>query len=373
MAKAQRLKGKSNLKIVLFCGGQGTRMWPMSRKDKPKQFQPLVGHESMFQSMVKRISKGFDVKNIYVVTGREYVGHVVDQAPNLPLQNIIIEPEMRDTLAAVGLAAAIINRKFPGATVASLWGADHLIRNDEEFIKSLRVASDLAQEHDVIVEIDVRPRFPSVHLGYIQVGKMINKVDGMGVFEFIRQIEKPDFETAKKFVSSWEYLWHVGYSVWKTRVMLAHYQKFAHETFNILEEISKNYGEGKDQQAALSAYRKIPKTSIDFAILEKLKKGDQLVISADLGWSDVGAWNILKDELSPDELKNITSGDVLDIDTKNCLIYSEGDNKVIATIGLEDLIIVDTPDALLICPKERAQDVKKIVEKLKEKGKENHL
>jgi len=355
------------LKIVLFCGGHGTRMWPMSRKDKPKQFQPLIGSQSMFAQMVKRLEKGFSPEDIFVVTGREYVGHVVQQAPKLPLENIIIEPEMRDTLAAVGLAAAVLDKKFPNCLVAALWGADHLVRNEEEFIKALRVAAKLAQEKDCIAEIDVRPTFPSIHLGYIQIGEMVQQIDGLGVFKFVKQVEKPDLEKAKKFVKSWEYLWHVGYSVWRTKLMLSLYKKHQAEAAQALEKIEEAWGTNQQEQVLANQYKKIPKTSIDFAILEKLEKGTQLVVSADLGWSDIGAWDILKDELADSEKENVLQGNVLDLGSENCLIYSHSDGKVIATLGLHDLIIVDTADALLICSKERAQDVKRIVEKLKEK------
>lgn len=360
-------KDKQTLKIVLFCGGQGTRMWPMSRKSKPKQFQPLIGSQSMFAQMFGRLTKGFSAKDIFVVTGREYVGHVVQQAPKLPLENIIVEPEMRDTLAAVGLAATVLDKKFPNTLVAALWGADHLVRNEDEFIKALTVAAQLANEIDCIVEIDVRPTFPSIHLGYIQIGKMVKQVDGLGVFEFVRQVEKPDFETAKKFVQSWEYLWHVGYSVWKTRLMLSLYEKYQPEASQALEKIKESLGTARQDEVLTSQYKRIPKTSIDFAIFEKMQPGNQLVISADLGWTDIGAWDTLKDELAESEEQNVFQGHILDIDSQNCLVYCHSDGKVVATIGLKDLIVVDTPDALLVCAKEKAQAVKNVVEQLKEK------
>lgn len=360
-------------KIALFCGGAGTRMWPMSRKKKPKQFQPLVGNESMFEAMVKRLAKGFSPKDIFVVTGREYVSWVVQQAPDIPLENIIIEPEMRDTLAAVGLAAAILDKKFDNPVVAALWGADHLVRNEDEFIKALSTAKDLAQDGRHIVEIDVRPTFPSTHLGYIQVGKMLKRVNDMAVFEFVRQIEKPDFEMAKKFVASWEYLWHVGYSCWRTKKILSLYKEHAPLSFKHLEKIRRAWGEENQERVLTREYTQIPKNSIDFAILEKMDSKDQLVISADLGWSDVGAWNILKDEMAEREEDNVIQGEVIDIGSKDCLIYSHSDGKIIATLGLSGLVIVDTEDALLVSSKDHSADIKKIINQLRKRKKTSHL
>src|SRR3989344_3623422 len=155
------VKAHNDLKIVLFCGGTGTRMWPMSRKNRPKQFQPLIGFESMFQSAVRRIKKGFPIKDVFVVTGRQYVGLVLEQVPDLPLENIIIEPEMRDTLAAVGLAAAVLDKKFKNPTVAALWAADHLVKNDNEFVKALKTAYSYVQTSNRIVSIDVNPTYPN--------------------------------------------------------------------------------------------------------------------------------------------------------------------------------------------------------------------
>src|SRR3989338_4403248 len=221
-----------DLKIALFCGGTGTRMWPASRRDKPKQFQPLVGKKSMFQQALDRVKKGFSIKDVFVITGRQYVGLVADQEPSLPLENIIIEPEMRDTLAAVGYAAAVLDKKFKNPIVASLWAADHLVKNSDEFIKALKAAYDFVDETGKIVSIDVRPTYPNIHVGYIQIGKMIKKMDGLAFFEYVKQIEKPDLATAKKLVNGWEFLWHAGYKVWRTPNMLSLYNKHTPQVYS---------------------------------------------------------------------------------------------------------------------------------------------
>jgi mannose-1-phosphate guanylyltransferase len=362
-----------DLKIALFCGGTGTRMWPASRKEKPKQFQPLVGKESMFQQAVRRIKKGFPIKDVFVITGRQYVGLVVQQAPDLPLENVIIEPEMRDTLAAVGYAATVLDKKFDNPTVASLWAADHLVKNGDNFIKALKAAYDYVEDTGKIVSVDVRPTYPNIHVGYIQIGKMIKKINGQAFFEYVRHIEKPDLATAKKLVAGWEYLWHAGYKVWKAQKMLSLYKKHTLQVYEGLMKIHAAWGSDKQEDVVKKIYPAFEKISVDFAILEKADPNELVVLPADLGWSDIGAWNILKDELSETPADNVISGEVFDLDSKDCLIYNTTPNKVIASIGLNNLIVVETPDGLLVCDKDRVSDVKKIIEKLKESKKEKFL
>lgn len=362
-----------DLKIVLFCGGSGTRMWPASRRDKPKQFQPLVGDTSMFQQAMARIKKGFPIRDVFVITGRQYVGLVVQQEPDLPLENVIIEPEMRDTLAAVGFAAAVLDKKFDNPIVASLWAADHLVKNDEEFIKSLKAAYEYVKDTGKMVSIDVKPTYPNIHVGYIQIGKMIKKVNGHAFFEYIKQIEKPDLPTAKKYASSWEYLWHAGYKVWHTQKMLSQFKKFTPKVYSGLETVQKSWGSDNQDEVVRSVYPDFEKQSIDYAIFEKMDPDDIVVLPADIGWSDIGAWNILKEELAQNATDNVISGDVIDIESEDCLIYNKSENKIVATIGLRGLIVVDTPDGLLVCDKNKISEVKKVIEKIKEAKQEKFL
>lgn len=361
-----------DLKIALFCGGSGTRMWPMSRKNLPKQFQPLIENTSTFEMMIARLTKKYPHSSIFPVTTRDNVQWIVKLAPEIPLENIIIEPEMRDTAAAVGLAAAVLDKKFDNPNVLGLW-SDHVVRNEEEFVKAIELANETVNSTGKFVEIGVRPTFPSVALGYLKVGKMIKKANGMGIFEFVSQIEKPDYKTAKKFTESWEYLWHIGYSLWSAKKMLGYYEKFFKEGYEPLVKIQKAWGTPDQEKVLQKEYIKIPKNSVDYAVNSHLTAEDQVVISADLGWRDVGTWNELKDEMASNPTDNIFQGHVVGLDLKDCLIYSTRKEKVIASIGLDGLIVVDTEDALLICPKDRTQDVKKIIEELKEKKKEEFL
>jgi mannose-1-phosphate guanylyltransferase len=361
------------LKVVVFCGGTGTRIWPMSRKVKPKQFQPLVGNSSMLRQAINHLLIGFEPEDIFISTGKEYAEIIVHEAPEIPLENLIVEPEMRDTAAAVGFVATVLSHRFPGCILTTLWGADHIIKNEKRLILALKAAAKLAQVEKAIVNVDTRPIYPNINLGYIEIGKMVKRVDGYDVFEVIRQIEKPNLERAIEFVKSWNFLWHTGYAVWSVDFMLSQYRKLCPEIYQSLMKIKDALETDREQEVTAKEYVKIPKISIDYSIYEKLKPGEQLDIPVDLGWSDVGAWNILKDEIAKSEEENVLKGKHIIIDTKDCLIYSNVKNKIIATIGLDGFVIVDTKDALLVCPKNRSQDVKKIVEKLKEEKKSEYL
>lgn len=357
------------MKIIIFCGGSGTRMWPMSRKQTPKQFQPLISSRTLFQQTIDRLLLGFSLEDIYVSTGEIYRNEIIKEYPDLPKKNIIVEPEQRDTLACVGYAVSIVNELHPESVVFTMW-SDHYIKEEKEFIAALKVAAKMAEEDNVIVNIDAKPTFPNVNLGYMEIGKMIKEIDGFPIYEFMRQIEKPPLEKAKQYARSYKYLWHTGYSVFRTQLMLNLYKKHVPEVFNLLQNLLINR---KNHKKVENLYHQIPKTSIDLGIYEKLQ-GEKIVeIPADLGWNDVGAWNVLKDELAVNGKALVVKGKNVDIGSIDCLIYELNGNKIIATIGCENLIIVDTPDALLVASKFKSQEVKKIVEKLKEDKEEKYL
>lgn len=361
------------VKVMVFSGGSGTRMWPLSRRSMPKQFQNLVGDSSMFQQMMSMVLSGFDKKDIFVLTGKDFVDLVTKQVPQLPKENILGEPEMRDTLAAVSFAAAYLNKKFPGETMAAIWGADHIVREKETFVKALRAAEKLANAENVIAKVDVHPTFPSVHLGYLEIGEKVREVDGFDVFEFIRHVEKPNHATAEKFLEAGNYLWNTGYFVWPLAKIMELFKKHTPEAYRSLEKIQAAIGTKDEEKVTGEEYQKIPKMMIDHALFEKLEKSDQLEIPAVLGWTDVGAWNVLKDELADSTEMNVVRGEHVDIDSVDSLIYQTNEGKLIATVGLESMIVVDTPDALLICPKGRSQDVKKIVQELVDKKRTEYL
>lgn len=361
-----------SLKFAIFVGGSGTRMWPMSRKASPKQFQTLVGQKTMFQQMIDHLLSTYQPEDIFISTSPSYTATVLEQAPMLKADHIITEPELRDTTAAVGYAAIHIAQRFPGSMMATIWGGDHLVRHGQAFTDSLQLAHKLAEEQNLTVQVNVRPTYPTNNLGYIEIGKPIYAEYGPNIHQFVRQVEKPDLATAKKFLASVNYLWHTGYRIWDVNTLLDLYQQHVPEAYQALMAIQQAIGTEQEQSVTATEYAKIIKKSIDYTIFEHVKSDGQAVIAADLGWNDIGTWEILKDELSHDTADNIIQGQVQLRDTVGSLVYGQP-NKIVAVIGLENMIVVDTPDALLVMPKDRAADVKKVVEQLKEDGLDQYV
>ncbi len=247
-----------------------------------------------------------------------------------------------------------------------VWGADHIVTKEKKFIKLLRLAARICQTKNVLTKIDAKPTYPSTANGWIKVGKVVGKVDGFRVYEFLQHVEKPNLKLAKKFFARKNYFINVGYFVWRTSTMLKFYKKYAPKCFSHIEKIKKAIGTKKEKQVLRKEYRQIEKTSIDYGLFEKLPPRSQLVIPADFGWYDTGTWGLLYEALARGQRQNITKGEVEFIDAKGNLIYVPK-KKVAAVIGVENLIVVDTKDGLLICKRGQSKDVKKFVELLKEK------
>ncbi len=350
-------------RAILFSGGAGSRLWPLSRRSRPKQFQPLVGPDSLFQLMVRRLAASIGLENIFVSTGEIYRDLVLEQIPGLPAENVLAEPEMRDTLAAVGYAVAVLNHRFPGSTIATLWGADHVIRRDSEFAASLQAAHTLARERDWVVKVDVRPSSPSTALGYIEYGEQRAVVDGRPVHAFVRQVEKPSADKALRFIEAGNYLWNTGYIVWTAEKILGLYAEHAPVAYAVLQRIVRAMEEQGPGADIAELYAGIPKMSIDKGIFEHMGGDDMVVMPAELGWSDIGAWDVLRDELADADTGHAVRGRYIPFSSSRNLIYAP-EGKQVITIGVDNLIVVDTGDALLICPADRAQDVKAVVQHL---------
>lgn len=356
------------MKAVILAGGIGTRLWPVSRKGAPKQFQKLADSEkTMLQQTVDRIPF-INKEDIFVATNREFVDEVKKQLPEIPIENIIAEPALRDTATCIGYAAMRLSVKSPNDVMAIIY-ADHLVKDPEEFKNKLLAAEKVARDQKTLNIIEVKARFPNVNLGYVQIGEKIDEIDGNDICEFKKFTEKPDFETAKGFIESGEYLWNTGMYVWEIDTILEKYKKHLPDTYEKLMIIKESIGSDSENEVIEKEYSSCEKISIDYAIMEKVDTGEVRIIPAEFGWSDVGTWESIHDELTESDDENVISGKFLGIDTKGSLIRSENPKKIIATIGLDDIVIVDTQDALLVCPKNRSQDVKKIVEKLKDQGK----
>ncbi len=370
MEKISPLKEK--LRIVIFCGGYGTRMWPMSRQNFPKQFQPLIGGKSFFQEAVEKVRIGFSPEDIFVSVSANQAKFVREQFPDLPPKNIIAEPERRDTLGAVGYATIFMDHYFPNSLMAVIWGADHLVREKKKFNRLIKIAASVCQQKEVICKIDVKPTYPSTANGWVKVGKPLYRVEGFTVYEFEKFIEKPELKLAKKMFANPSYFINTGYFVWRTSVLLGLYKKYAPECFSHLLKIKKIIGERNKKDEIKKEYSLIEKISVDFGLFEKLKKGNFLVIPGDLGWYDVGTWGLLYEALAIGQKQNISKGDVEYLDANGNLVYVPK-GKIAGVVGVENLVIVDTPDGLLVCRRDKSDEVKKLVNLLKKKGKDRYL
>jgi len=359
------------MKAVILAGGKGTRLWPLSRQKRPKQFQSLVTDRTMLQDTIARLDF-LKPADIYISTNEEYLKTVKEQSKGLiPAKNIIVEPALRDTAPCIGLAAVYLAAGNPHEVMAVIY-ADHLVKNKREFVKKLKTAEKLAREENTLNIIEVKSKFPNVNLGYVKTGKMLHKLDGTEIHSFERFTEKPDLPTARKFRKSGKYLWNTGLYVWRIDTLLSQFKKFQPATYAHLTKISKAIGT-KNEQATLKKYYPLcDKISVDYGIMEKVDPHIVRIIPAELGWSDVGTWESIFEELTTNGRANLVKGNHLGIDSESSLIYGVG-KKTIATIGIRDIVIVDTGDALLVCRKDRSQDVKKLVEIMKRSTKYKKL
>lgn len=360
---------KDHLYVVILCGGGGTRLWPLSRNASPKQFIDLVGSETLFIKTLKRAQKLVADDHIFIMTNKNYLKEVTKDARSLPKENIISEPEKKNTALAMGVVAGIIHARDEKAVIINL-ASDHLIANDQVFVESMLAAAQVASQNKFIVTVGITPTFAHTGLGYIHAEGKIGNTDGHDVFSVEGFREKPDFETAQKFLSTGEYYWNANLYTWSAKVILAEFQALAPELYLIIKQISEAVGQDDFAKVLQSQYHLAQEAQIDTAISEKSDK--LAVIPGEFGWTDIGSWNVVYDEVKKDEHDNAfisreEGAEWFSLDTKNSLVSSG--KKQIVTIGLENIIIIDTKDAILVAHKDKAQDVKKVVEHLKNTGK----
>lgn len=352
------------MKILIFAGGNGTRLWPVSRVKTPKQFQNLLGNKSLFEMTVDRITKRYSLDDIYIVIPEIYLESVNKLRGDIDRDHIIIEPAKWDTLACIGYASFILNKKFPDENLFFSW-SDHIIQDEEKFLDIIDEGNKYALKHNKIIRIGAKAVYPQINLGYLKFGDEIESNNNVKIYSYEQHYEKPEFEIAKKFVNSFEYLWNTGYMIWPSKKIIEAYKEYSPLTYEILNNITNDNFKGNLKEE----FRKINKKSMDYEILEQAKKEDFVVIPADVGWNDVGDWASLKSQLEGRTSDNVKIGnfqDLFEINTENTLIYSDNLKKTICVIGLRDIAIIDTKDALLVCSKSKSRDVKKIVEMLKE-------
>jgi mannose-1-phosphate guanylyltransferase len=353
------------MKFVIRAGGVGTRLWPFSRQSRPKQFHAMAGAQTMIQDAVRRLGPIADPADIHVSTGAGLVGLVQEQLPELDRPQLIVEPALRNTGPAVGLECALLEARHPGCIIASL-GSDHYIGKAAEFCRLLQAAEKAVTRHpDHLVMIGVKPVRPETGYGYIQKGPLLEEVDGEPVFGVGAFKEKPDLATAQAYLGTGEYLWNSNMFVWKASTVLALYERFEPRMYEGLRRIQEAVGTDDEARVIDAVYPTLAEVAVDNAIIEKAPK--VATIEGDFEWGDIGSWAALTDVLPADGEGNLFSGEVKAIDAKNVTAYGP-DGKLIALIGVEDLVVVDTPDALLVCRKDEAQRVKDVLALLKGDG-----
>lgn len=351
------------MKAVIFAGGAGTRLWPLSRKNTPKQFEKIVGDKSTLQLAVDRILPIIDSSDIYISSGERYGDTLKKQLEVIPEKNFILEPEMRDIGAAVGLVTAILGKSDAHEPFCILW-SDHLMKDENLFRKILTGASDILKaEQDKIIFIGQRSRLASQNLGWIEFGHKIDEIDGLQVFEFKSLHYKPNQEAAEEFHRSDKHAWNPGYFVTTPKFLLSLYEKYAPDMYEKLIKIQESWNTPSYKSTLDEIFPTLEKTSFDNLILEKLSQEDGYVIGADFGWSDIGAWEQLKEALSETEDENVTKGKVILEDSKDSLIYNYSQQMVVG-IDLNGYLVINTEDVILVCPKHSVPKIKKLVESL---------
>lgn len=357
------------MKIVIRAGGVGTRLWPWSRTDRPKQFLPLFEGRSSVQVAWERFAKsGLAAPDeIYLSVGKESLDLALEQLPALPREQFIIEPALRDTAAAIGLETIWVIHRGGEAIIASL-GSDHYVGKPHEFIRALSAAQQFIEHNPAyLVAIACEPTRVETNYGHVRKGQTLAEYDGVPVCQVEEFTEKPDSRTAQRYTESGEYLWNANFFVWASDTLMKQFSEFEPEMHELFMEL-REAAEGPDfREAVRGIYPRIKKTAIDYAVLEPVSRaGRMAVIPVAMEWSDIGSWATLTDAFPADEDGNLFLAPVVPEDTTNTTVFVRNpDRKVVATIGLDGLVIVDTKDALLVCLKDQCGKVRKLVEDMK--------
>lgn len=343
---------------LIMAGGRGERFWPKSRKSLPKQFLSLTDDgKTMIQLTVERISPLVSIENVYISTNKDYKNLVLEQLPGIPEENILCEPIGRNTAPCIGLGAVHMQKKH-GDAVMMVLPSDHLIKYHKMFLNTLSDACEIAEKGENLVTLGITPDYPETGYGYIKFNP--DKIDGQA-FAVDRFVEKPSLEVAKEYLEAEEYLWNSGMFVWKVSTILSNIQIFMPETFEGLKKIQTAIGSDEQTSVLEKVFPEFESVSIDYGIMEKAK--NIYILPGAFGWDDVGSWLAVGRIKKSNENGNVVSGNIITVNSQNNII--QGGEKLIATVGVEDLIIIDTEDATLICDKGSAPDIKKVLENLK--------
>ncbi len=353
---------------VILAGGRGERFWPLSRSHRPKQLLSLVGDETLLAQAVGRLDGLIPPERVFVITNMDLVDASCAAAPQLPPENIIGEPVGRDTAAAVALACALVKARDPQAAFCILT-ADHVIGDLDIYRNTLRQSLLLAQQQDVLITIGMQPTEPSTGYGYIHAGEQVESTDGITFLKALRFVEKPNVDVAREYIASGDFYWNSGMFIWSVAAVEKALSQHRPGLATLIEQLLPTIGSDAFAAALANAYADLEKISIDYALMEKAD--NILMVRGTFAWDDVGAWPALENHFDRNEDGNISLGECTSVDAENNIVFSKG--RLTALIGVSDLVVVQAEDATLICPRDRAQDVKKLVERLKQTGQTGYL
>lgn len=358
---------------VILAGGGGTRLWPKSRNKTPKQFLKLTSKHTMMQVAAQRLTKIVPWERMIVVTNKNYINEVQEQLPEIPAENIIAEPQKKDTAMAMLAGAIFAQNQDPKAVIIN-GASDHVVPNEKEFVRVMKAAVRVAEEDKQLVTVGITPTMPSSAFGYIKIGSELEKLEpGLPLFNVDSFTEKPNVATAQAFISTGKYFWNANMYVWSAQTLLAAFKEHMPSMYDLASPLM-GVSANQFHTQLDSVYDQAEAISIDYAISEKAN--NLVLIPGDFGWDDVGNWDVVYELGKKDLAGNVVISDhetvhTLAINAKNNLIHTNG--RLVALYGLDDLIVIDTDEILMIVPKSKAQDVKKLVERLKEEEREEYL
>ena len=358
-----------NKYILIMAGGSGSRLYPRSTESLPKQFQKIVGEKTLIEQAYDRAIKVVGSDHIYISSNHKYIDLIKKYLPEIPTENYITEPVKKNTGPAISLATALIHKKDKDAIII-VTHSDHLVVKTDDYVRAIKTGIKVVKDNSkYILCVGITPTSAHTGLGYIEKNKHFTKSDGMIVYNTKRFVEKPNLELAKQYVSSGNFFWNAGYFIYQAKNFLDELKKFSPKIYNGVIKISLSEGKSTFGKILDKEFVKFEDIAVDHLIMEKTKK--LLVLPVDIGWSDIGSWDVVADMVNvsdKDVNGNYFKGTIINIDTHNTTIFSHDDSKVIATIGLDNFIIVTTENAIVIVPRGRSEDIKKVVSELIDKG-----
>lgn len=350
------------LSALIMAGGKGERFWPLSTDDKPKQFLKLLGEETMIQMTVRRLEKLIPIERIFVVTAKRYVKLVKEQLPDLPEQNIIVEPVGKNTAPCIALSAFIINKYYENASIVVL-PSDHLIVDEYRFRNTVNVAYKFVENNeDAIVTLGMKPDRPETGYGYIQYNSTKCEIDGLQIKSVERFVEKPNLEEAKQYLNEGNFLWNGGMFLWKCSTVLKLTKQYLNSTYNVLSEIAATV-DSEFESILEEKYHQVESVSVDYGIMEKAQS--MYVIPADFGWDDIGTWYSVERYREKDDNNNVCVGDIRNIEGCNNIVV--GKEKPIVVVGLDDVFVVESDSVIFIGSKKSIKNIKGIKLKVQNK------